>query len=201
MRGQVVIISAVLIAGIIIGLTGVSYMWGAPLIEKRSIVTQVNSAEAFIKDVNDAIISIASSGAGNRDITIPFGVMELRPIGMEGSMNNSLVFSFVVQQAIIGNYTIVPLEPEIPLDEVLGLGEAPPHILSMAIDRVSDGYRLDTILHYRTLVTETGGFQISLEGEPSIGTKKLIARWGGTETVETEDGIRIVRSKIGVQLV
>lgn len=77
MRGQIAVISVVLISGIIISLVGAAYLWGMPIVEKRTIVTQAQTAENFILQLSDAIIDTANTGAGTRSIDIPFGLVRL----------------------------------------------------------------------------------------------------------------------------
>ena len=58
-KGQVQAISLVLVAGIVMSLAGAAYFWGKPLMEKRSSMTDVATAEAFIIQLDKEIVDVA----------------------------------------------------------------------------------------------------------------------------------------------
>ena len=71
MKGQEVI-SVILITGILLGLVGSVYLWGVPLIEKNRDISLLESAEEFMRNLNEKIKNVATHG-GRDWIEIPLG--------------------------------------------------------------------------------------------------------------------------------
>jgi len=108
-KAQVQAISMVLIAGIVLALAGAAYFWGKPLIEKRSTITDVNTAKSFILDLDRQITEVSRNG-GEKSLKIPaipgasFKVDEL---------NNGVLFRFVSSQQLMEmgeGSTAIPVE-------------------------------------------------------------------------------------------
>lgn len=70
MKGQQEALSAVLISGILIGIVGSVYFWGIPLIQKNKDISLLETSEAFMRELDAKIKSVANNG-GRDQIVIP----------------------------------------------------------------------------------------------------------------------------------
>lgn len=61
-KGQQEALSAVLISGILIGVVGSVYFWGVPLIQKNKDISILESSEAFMRQLDEKIRSVANNG-------------------------------------------------------------------------------------------------------------------------------------------
>ena len=61
-KGQQEALSAVLISGILIGVVGSVYFWGVPLIQKNKDISLLESSEAFMRQLDEKIRSVANNG-------------------------------------------------------------------------------------------------------------------------------------------
>jgi hypothetical protein len=64
MKGQTQAVTVVLITGVIVGAVSSAYIWGTPLLEKRSQQSDISPLESDIVDVSEKIVSVARSGNG-----------------------------------------------------------------------------------------------------------------------------------------
>jgi len=199
-KAQVQAVTLVLISGIVIALAGAAYMWGKPMIEKRTTITQFTSAVRFMEDLDRSIVDVARScitpGACEESLTLPItGFMSV------DSGNNTITYEFVVTQPLI-------TEGEIPLNtgnigEVAAYGETPGVIL-MRGDKTEGVYKLRFTLHYRELYNNEQeiGYKIKLQGS-GTGTNRILITYSGSETLPNQGwyGGDLVLSKMGVQMV
>jgi hypothetical protein len=191
MRAQVTVVSAVLISGIIISLVGAAYLWGAPMVEKRTTVTEFQSAENFVEQLDETIISIANSGTGRKTFDIPFGVVKVHPFEGISVDSNTIFLEFIVNQPLMFNVSRIYLGGagfEDVVSEVGDYGESRPSVMTLESERVSTGHNIIFRLHYRELDTDTApkrGYVIALnKGEDFVtsGNNRLTVSFGGTET-------------------
>jgi hypothetical protein len=188
MKGQVQVISVIMITGIIITLVGAAYFWGAPLIEKRTAVTETDIAENFILDLNGRIVSIANTGAGESTLDIPHGLLKVIPNGHSDSDNNSVVLEYFVKQPMIFPNTVAYLDTK-NIEEVAPYGEASPRVVSLRGERAGEGDRILLKLHYRELdinTTPVRGYRIALnEGmQATTGTSMVTVSFDRRETID-----------------
>lgn len=181
MKAQVQPISLVLISGIIISLAGAAYIWGKPLIEKRTTIIDVTTAENFILELDKTITDIAKAG-GEKSLNLP----------IKGSIrvnesNNSIILQFMVMQPMLGNTTTtIPIETT-HLEEVGVYGEQP-RIITLSSEPVDGQYKMTLVLHYRELDINTTipkrGYKIQLTSTTEIGTQKVSVAYDKTDTLK-----------------
>jgi len=186
-KGQGEVISLILIAGIVIGLVGTAYLWGAPLIEKRSTVIDVDLAKDFLYRLDSEIIEIANRGSGETTIDIPKGLLAVVPGDAADKDNNSVILEIIVGQQMLFPGTIVYLGDT--RDEVGIYGEADPSILTMKGESFNQDNRILLKSHYRELDTVQAsplrGFRIVVnEGMGTVkGNSKVTVSFERTETI------------------
>lgn len=101
-KAQVQAITMVLMAGVVISLVGVAWMWGKPMIEKRSTVTDVATAEEFVLEVDKQIVDVARSG-GSKSVRIPSmsgAAIKVNATDMP-EFANEIVYQFTANQAFL----------------------------------------------------------------------------------------------------
>lgn len=183
-KAQTQAMSIVIITGIIISLVSVAYIWGKPLIEKRSTIAEFTSIENFILELNDKIIDIANSGSGRHVIEIPFGTIKAIEYKQDDPNSNTLIFEHTIAQPIVLNATI-PIKTN-NLQEVATYGEAQPRMISMSVYPHDTAYIMNMKLHYRELDTNTlprKGFLIKLVPVSDFGRKTITLSFGGNVVI------------------
>ena len=129
--------SIVMITGVVIALVGTAYLWGMPLIEKRTTVAEYSSLESFVLELNDKIIDIANSGSGEYQIDIPFGIVRVVGYDQVDEDANSLIFEHMVPQPMILGDSI-PVKTN-NLQDYATYGEAQPRRITMSANPTDDG--------------------------------------------------------------
>jgi len=210
MKAQVSVVSVILISGIVISLVGASFMWGMPMVTKRTVVTEYTSAEAFIKKVNDVIIDIANTGAGSETLEIPVGSIKVTPEGVEDPDRNSISLDIITDQPMIFNASKIYLGGagfEDVTSEVGVYGEASPGVITLSTATVSTGYGISLNIHYRELDTKTSplkGYKIVLttdSGGIETGAGKMTISFDKTYTSGTaQNGGPLVVTEIKVSI-
>lgn len=185
LSGQVQPISVVIISGIIIGLVGIAYFWGIPLIEKRATITEVATAENFISELNGKIKDLVKTGAGRVEIDITRNSIRLVPNSSASTNNNTIIMEFFVDQPMIyPNATIYiggvscedvgdsPWSTE-NFTSCTGMhGTASPEIISLKeLEDLKGRYLMRMKLHYRELDTRDKGYKIVLCSTGSCETE------------------------------
>jgi len=181
-KAQVQAISLVLITGIVISLAGAAYIWGKPLIEKRSTITDIATAEAFMIQLDQQIID-AARNRGEKSINIP------SLPGASLSINeseNSIVMNFITTQPMLamGEESVpVPIDSQ-NIEAVGTYGESPRTITLQA--KVHESQYLMTLkLVYRTLYTSgtpKRGYAITLNSGGVSGKEKISVSYDSVET-------------------
>lgn len=191
MKAQVNVISVILISGIIISLVGASYMWGAPLVEKRTTVSDFSNAESFMENVEDTVINIVNTGSGKETLDIPTGSLEVIPDASANPDNNSIILKVQVNQPFVFNTTEVYLGDatfEDVVSEIGTYGESSPSVISLTSETSGTGYIIPIKLHFRELDTKSTpkrGYKIALKtgGGKQTGTNSLTLSYDGTEKI------------------
>jgi hypothetical protein len=161
---QVDVISIVMISGILLALVGAAYLWGVPIVEKRSTLTQFQIAQDWLDKLNKAITDVANSG-GRTDLDIPFGIVSIIPIDSQTQNNNTIVFEFVIPQPLIWNVSQVYFgQTTDVLNEIGRYGIAQPYILTLNSTRVDTQTKIAANLHYRELAGDGKSYKIALIG-------------------------------------
>ena len=186
MKVQVSPITIILVSGIVISLVGVTYMWGAPLIEKQSIKTRFSAGSSFIKSLDNAIVDIANSG-GSTEMSIPFGLAVVEPDGSQDG--NSITFQFSSSQPLLSSNATTYLGDvsyEDIANEVGIFGKSRPGIISLSSHTTGQGVLVTMKLHYRELdsTIPLNGYRISLsKSGRGSGSSKITITSEGSETV------------------
>ncbi|KHO47582.1 MAG: hypothetical protein QT00_C0002G0236 [archaeon GW2011_AR5] len=108
-KGQQEALSAVLISGILIGVVGSVYFWGVPLIQKNKDISLLETSEAFMRQLDEKIRSVANNG-GRDQIIIPVpGIVSFENVGTE------LDPQMEIKLTIETEGTIYATDAEIPL--------------------------------------------------------------------------------------
>lgn len=186
LKSQAEVISLVMITGIIIGLVGTAYLWGAPLIEKRTTAIDVELAKSFINKLDSTITDIANRGSGEQTINIPIGVLTVIPNDTVDPDNNSVILDIIVGEQMLFPNTIVYLGAT--RDEVGIYGEAEPNIVTLSGGEVNNNLKVFLKSHYRELDTNQfplRGFKIVLNnGLGQIqGTNQVTVSFDRIETI------------------
>jgi len=209
MIAQSNVISLVIIAGMVIAFAGAAYVWAVPLIEKRASVTEYDTVERFMLELNDKIVSIANTGSGTAALKIPKGNLNLKPYNFAGDVNNTLTLDFYVSQPLIVEGGSVPLKTS-TLDYIGEYGNAEPRTILMSRIPDTGKIHLNVTMRYRELrsnvpkgyvialcpVTDLEGCQNEISGRNSIKVS-----YGGTFVVprNIEDGGELLITKISIE--
>ncbi len=185
MKAQAQIISIMLILGIIVVLTGATYFWGKPLIDKRMLITQVATLKEFMKTLDGKITDMARSCTSLCDetLTIPPGSYVKAYGDVSDPDNNSIILEFAV------NYLMMGGEP-IPLNTNI-LGEVAPYgekngVITMRQALKGQQYIIIFKLHYRELDTNTvpkEGYKIILQPVEMAGSQRITASFAGASVI------------------
>lgn len=175
MKAQTQAVSVVIITGIVVTLVGATYFWGAPLIEKRTTITQVLATEQFMESLDKKIVDMAKSciGSCEEDVNIPTNALVRVITNTSDPENNSITLEFTTKQVIMSNGTI-PLNTNV-LGEVAPFGETE-GVITIRQVSYGDVYKIILKLHYRELDTRTTprkGFKIMLESGSLAGNQKI----------------------------
>ena len=200
-KAQTEAITLVLISGIIIALVGVAYMWGRPMIEKRSVVTQFTSAVKFMEDLDSKIVGMAGScsfeGACEDSLVLPVpGLITLDEAA------NTITYRFHVNQPLITKGEV--LFNTIDNSTVARYGETP-GVLSLTGNSTQGGlYELIFTLRYRELDSDEPwrGYKIQLvKSGKASGSSRISFSYGGSDTMQeaARNNGDLILSKIEVQ--
>jgi hypothetical protein len=208
-KAQTEVITIVLISGIVIGLVGVAYMWGIPLISKRTAVTDFLSAEDFVVKLNDKIVDIANSGSGEATLAIPKGrinVSDYDSSDLHNPQKNNIILETVVNQPLVlGNSVVIKTNV---LGENATYGEAEPRIINLSSQIYGQDYKLIFTLHFRELDTRSQplkGYLIAVQQGTVTGNSQVMVSYAGTEVnpggKKAANGGDIILTKIKVDVI
>ncbi|MBI4894741.1 MAG: hypothetical protein HY833_03325 [Candidatus Aenigmarchaeota archaeon] len=176
LKGQSDIIAVVMILGLAIGLLGVAYTFGLPLINKNQDEALDKRAQAFFSETNinsiqNKIQAVANSG-GKDQVTIDLnGVVRLYPYDSVAVENNSLEFTFtgtVSSKNTDGKWVSLTGGACPPANGVLGQDE--PAVICAKASRTGSGhYNITYKMFMRELedAEKRNGFKINLVKHPS----------------------------------
>lgn len=204
-KAQTQAITLVLISGIVISLVGIAYMWGKPMIEKRSVMTQFTSALRFVEDLDKKIADMAGTcsfeGACEESFELPVpGLIRLY------AANNTITYEFQVNQPLITKDEV--LFNTINNGSVARYGETP-GVISLKGEELTTGtYSLRFSIRYRELDSNepprSKGYIIKLiEFGTTSGNNRIIISYGGSETQPEQAYNKgdLVISKIKVKMI
>ena len=199
-KAQTEAMTIVIITGIVIALVGAAYLWGKPLIEKRSTAAEFSTMESFILELDNAIKDIANSGSGSKSLDLPFGQIRMHP------MENALNYTHFTPQQMMNSTYAIPIKTANMQDSAI-YGEAQPRIITLEVEPVDEVYEMLMKLRYRELVKNTyprKGFIINLhQSGPPAGTRSVSVSFGGTEVVVSgaSNGGDLIKTTVNVELI
>jgi hypothetical protein len=202
-KAQTQVITIVLISGIVISLVGTAYIWGIPLISKRTAISDFLTAEDFLVKLNDKIVEIANSGSGESSLAIPKGVIRVFNSTEVNPNNNSIVLEVLVDQPLINAESVVYLKTNV-LGEKATYGDAEPRVITLTSEPLNPGHKLILKLHYRELDTKNEplrGYRIDLEKGSITGSNQAIVSYQGTSYGVAQNGGTLVITRIKVDVV
>ncbi len=180
---QTQILSLIIMTGIVITLVGVAYIWGSPMIEKRTVYTQYISAEKFMNDLNDKITKVATTCTTAGGCTNTLNIPAIEGAGIRIiNADNTLYFQFPSSQRMLSEEEIALNTPY--TSEPADYGTAPPGLLKTVGVTEADFYLIRFILHYRELDDEDSnvGYKINITGKVS-GNNQIIMTYTGTTQI------------------
>ena len=181
-KAQTEAITLVLVTGIIIALVGSAYMWGKPMIDKRSVVTQFALAVKFMEDLDAKIVNMAGTcsfeGACEESLDLPVaGLLYI------DEANNAITYTITVNQPLIFGDGEVLLNTA-DNGTVARYGEKP-GVISLRGERAEGLYNIIFRLRYRELDSQEPwkGYKIELKKEgKDTGSSKVLISYGGPYT-------------------
>lgn len=175
-KGQSDIIAVILIVVLAIGLMGVAYTFGLPLINKNQDEALDKRAQAFFSETNinslPSKVQAVANSAGKDQIIIDLeGVTRLYPYDDVSIENNSIEFTFtstVSSKSADGNWVSLTGGACPPAAGVLGQDE--PAVICAKASRTGGGvYNVTYKMFMRELedAEKRNGFRINLVRHPS----------------------------------
>ena len=207
-KAQTQVITIVLISGIVISLVGTVYMWGVPLISKRTAITEFLGAEDFAVRLDQKITEIAASESGEATLDMPEGGLRaISYFDAGGGVNtdpdnNSVIFQFVTDQPLLSASSNVVLKTSI-LGENATYGEAEPRVIIMNSQPLSPGSMIYLKVHYRELDTigrPYRGYKIAIIPGALSGNNQVKVSFAGTEVMpaQAKNGGDLILTKIRI---
>lgn len=153
--GQVQPISIVIMTGIVVALVGVAYFWGVPLIQKRSSMTEFTNMERFIDEIQQSIVGLARTGAGEVSLSVSDARIKLLPYN-SGNGNNSLVIAYSLDQPLMFPNTTFYLGATSfeDIGDTGIYGESSPSIVTLRESSMVNYVQIDTEIIYRELLRQ-----------------------------------------------
>jgi hypothetical protein len=199
-KAQVQAISLILITGIVLSLAGAAYFWGRPIIEKRSTLTDISTAKAFILQLNDDVLDVARN-KGEKVLNIP--ALSAASL-LTNESENGMVFQFLSNQPMlaVGDETL-PIPVDTKHIEPNGTYGESPRIVTIQSRPHETAFLMILKLTYRKLETQTPpkkGYQIVIRPIGSKrGNNKVTVSYGGTESAMV-GGVDVLRTIINIKI-
>lgn len=191
-KATVTPISLILIVFIVLVMIALAYIWGIPMIEKRTSMVNYESAENFMLRMDQAITNVVSAGGGQEEISIPFGKLSVIPHDAvpENANNNSIMLEFSLPQPLAIDRSVIYLGSVsfADQDKETGIyGQSDPGVMNLTTQKEGDEYLYTINLHYRTLETFTApvkGYKIAVRSSKPTGFSSVMVSYGSTDMVE-----------------
>jgi hypothetical protein len=172
MRGQVQVVSAVILIVLVLGAIALVLPWAYNMIQKRKDMKSVDDVYNFFQRLDDTIRNIAKNGGEESlELKVP-GKFTVYPESSNSELNNSIVFTFRSLVSLIADCSELPEEYKIfcwiplntPNTNMTGtLGVDSPSVIFGKTERVGNKLEVQYRLWYRTLKdTPTHGYKIVL---------------------------------------
>ncbi|MBU5678786.1 MAG: hypothetical protein QXJ96_01325 [Candidatus Aenigmatarchaeota archaeon] len=169
MKAQQEIITYILITAILIIVVSSAYIWGIGIIEKNRDVANLQNIEAFMKELNNKIKSVANTG-GRESVKIDIPTF---------SFENGAITVFLETRATIydpGKQIYFTKNPDCHITNSCILGRDEPEIFYVYSRKIEEKYYTTYYLSYRSLISLQDGnvYLIVLEGEKQMGKGEII---------------------------
>jgi len=167
MKGQMEVVSVILISGILIGVVGSVYFWGAPLIQKNKDIAELENTENFIKALNNKIRFTANNGGRDSLRITPSGIVRF------DSASGTIEITVTTEGTRYATDADIPLGTNTACAATEGIfGVNDPETICVKSMKIGDRkFRTTYTLNYIKLVnTEVlRDFQIMLTGSTKSG--------------------------------
>lgn len=102
MKGQTQIMSAVLLTGIMIGLIGIAYVWGGPMIQKQKDVVKLDNMETFMQNLNKEVKSVAKNGGTSKlNVKLPGSLKVVNNNNIGNGTVDKIILEFETKGSVI----------------------------------------------------------------------------------------------------
>ena len=176
-KGQTQPITLILITTLLISLLSAAYIWGVPIIQKRTTLSDFNSGANFLDALNERIIGVSNAG-GRQSLEVPAGSLRVVPYDAIDPDNNSVILEIIADQPMLVLGQEVPLRTG-SLVEIGTFGINEPRIITIKEERLTSQYKITFRMHYRELDSvgvQRKGFKIALKtAGTGAGTEKVTA--------------------------
>jgi hypothetical protein len=141
--------------GIVVALVGVAYFWGVPLIQKRSSMSEFSTMERFIDEVQQSIVELARTGAGEVSLNVNDAWIKLLPYN-SGNGNNSMIIAFALEQPLMFPNTTFYLGATSfeDINDTGVYGESSPSVVTLRENSTANYNQIDTEIIYRELLRQ-----------------------------------------------
>jgi hypothetical protein len=211
-KGQVDVISVMLILLLAIGLVSVAYTWGLPLIQKRQDNILIERVKTSFDQNNlnslPSLIERSANSASEEIFNFPVdGLIILYPYDYNGPENNSISFTFFSR--------VTDIAPNTGWQSLTPNAQCPPSQGTLSVDKVSvvcrradsfgNGYNITYQVWFRPLtdVQNTQIFKINLlkhESGPTSSTIKTIRIFGSSPVRSQQDTQTLITTDVKILL-
>jgi hypothetical protein len=202
-KAQTEAITLVMIAGIVISLSGAAYIWGKPLMEKRATISEFAAARTFMLALDRDIRSVANSGSGKLSAAVPSGGLKVVPFDPDDPYNkdkNAVTLEFTVSQPMVFNSS-APIDTW-NLEEFGSYERDEPRIIMLSSEATDIGYVMRMSMHYRELDTSERpykGYRIALSAAGTGGKEATVESDGSSlEAGQADNGGDLLISRVTV---
>lgn len=198
-KAQVQAISLLLITGIVLSLAGAAYFWGKPIIEKRSTITDIATAESFMLQLNDLIVDVARN-KGEKSLNIPSLASASLYVN---ESENGIAFRFLSNQPMLAiDDKSVPVPIQSKHIEPIGVYGESPRVITLESRAFETAFLMVMKVLYRELHTKSVpqmGYKIVVISAGKTGNNKVTVSYDGTQT-DSSTGVEVLETLVKVQI-
>jgi hypothetical protein len=209
--GQSQVVTAIILAGILIAGITAAYTWGLPLLQKNQDKNTIESSLDQMKELSSTIDSISSRG-GSRQVSFDLqsGSLEVN------TAEDKIVYIANTRAAYVSTGTWVPLNNERNLQGISEVGQNgtyavrgkdKPGVIIGKTERLpTDKYKTTFKLVFRPVedLNTNKLHQIDLEGSGNLrasgGSHSIVIEQGDKVTDDLPSGKPMVKQKINIQI-
>ncbi|MDY6789537.1 MAG: hypothetical protein SVV03_06275 [Candidatus Nanohaloarchaea archaeon] len=192
-KAQSGVVTAVIIAGILVAGISSAYTWGLPILRKQQDTEKLKSTLGTFEKLSNEIQKVARRGGSSKiEFDVGDGILKVN------ISDNAVVYSTITSAAYVSTQEWVPLNEndlngieEVGLESRTGtLGRDKPGIIIGKADLQGDEYRTEYRLEYRQLhdpgAESTQLIELEKQGNLQVtgGQHQIIVEKGGEEIRE-----------------